>query len=61
MGVIQVTLTVLPDGFEIEPHDEIGKWMSPDSLADVIMGLNLNIPEGQYFAKVTVEVEPVPE
>lgn len=61
MGKIQVTLTVLPDGFEIEPHDEVEELMPIDSLADVIMGMNVNIPEGQYFVKVTIETEPVDE
>lgn len=60
MGVIKGTVTYYPNGaFEIEPFADIMEFMSPDSLAEVVSGLNKNIPPGQYFFTVTVEVKRI--
>jgi len=46
----------------IEPREDLEEWgIDPDSIANLITALHRDIPDGQYFFTLTLDVETVEE
>lgn len=61
-AVIRGTVFIKNQMMTIEPKRDLLEWgIDPDAVANLITALQRNMPDGQYFFDLSVEVEPVPE
>ena len=61
MGKIAGTLTIEKGSISVEPKQDLWEWnIDPDAVINLIMALNRNVPDGQYFFDLSVKLEYVP-